>query len=165
MSPLLSPTRPIRTREKERLDRAPKHGAAKSTLECLIVSTNSNRRELLSQAAAENGWSTLVCADSKTARHWANRIAVRLAIIDMERPSAAEWDGLRDLTTELSRAGGPLLVVCGADGDAQQEIWARQLGAWLYLSGLAEADADALAMLCGEARYIVERNGLVAPVL
>ena len=90
MPPIASPMSPIRTHEKPRLDRATTHAAAKSTLECLIVSTNSTRRELLSQAAAENGWSTVVCADSDTARHLAGRIAVKLAIIDMEQPLPAD---------------------------------------------------------------------------
>jgi DNA-binding NtrC family response regulator len=165
MPPIVSPMSPVTAHENPRLDRATKHGAPKSTLECLIISTDNNRRELLSQAATDNGWSAIVCADSDTACRLADRIAFKLAIIDMERSSPAESGGLRELSAELGRADGPLLVVCGAEGDVQQEIWARQLGAWLYLSGLAEAEADALAVLCSEARFVVEKKSLSASVL
>ncbi len=158
MSPIVSPVTGTRTQEKIRLERVSSHSAAKSTLECLVVSTNSGRRELLSQAAKDNGWATVVCGDADTARHLANRIAVKLAIIDLERPNPAETGGLRELSSEVARAGGPLLVVCGAEGDVQQEIWARQLGAWFYLSGLADADPEGLSLLCSEARHIVEKT-------
>jgi ActR/RegA family two-component response regulator len=165
MPPIASPMSPVTTHENPRLDRATKHGAPKSTLECLIVSTDINRRELLSQAATDNGWSAIVCADSGAACRLADRIAFKLAIIDMERSSPADLGGLLELSAELGRADGPLLVLCGAEGDVQQEIWARQLGAWLYLSGLAEAEADALAVLCGEARFVVEKKSLSASAL
>jgi hypothetical protein len=160
MSPTVSPVTGIRTQEKVRRDRAPLHGTAKSTLECLIVSTHSGRREWLSQAAEDNGWSPLVCGDADTARHLANRIAVKLAIVDLERPAPGESGGLRELSSELAQAGGPLLVLCGADGDLQQEIWARQLGAWLYVSGLDDADTEGVNQLCCEARCLVERTGV-----
>jgi ActR/RegA family two-component response regulator len=146
----------VMTREKPRLERPVKPVAAKNTLECLIVSSDRSRRESLSRAAAENGWSTVVCADSQTARRMANRIAVKLAIVDMEDPSLAESGGLRELSVELSCAGGPLLVLCGADGDVHQEIWARQLGTWFYLAGMA--DTEAMALLCSEARQVVEKT-------
>ena len=49
--------------------------------------------------------------------------------------------------------------------DPQQEVWARQIGVWLYVPGLAERDVDGLGLLCGEARFIVERNSVIAPAL
>ncbi|HEV3416392.1 MAG TPA: hypothetical protein VG056_06250 [Pirellulales bacterium] len=156
MSTIATPMTGVMTHEKPRLDRLAKPGAAKSTLECLIVSADRGRRELLSRAAAENGWSTVVCADANTARNMADRIAVKLAIVDMEQPSPAESGGLRELSAELSRAGGPLLVLCGADGNVQQEIWARQLGTWFYLAGMA--DLETMELLCGEARQVVEKT-------
>jgi hypothetical protein len=142
--------------EQPRLDRAAQQATAEATLECLIVSTNTRRRELLSRAAVDNGWTTVVCGDADSARHLASRIALKLAIVDVERTSPAESGNLRDLSAELVQSGGPLLVVCGADGDVQQEIWARQLGAWLYLPGIAVADA--MALLCNEARQVIEKT-------
>ena len=155
MSTTLAPLTGAVAHDQPRLDRAAKQATAKSTLECLIVSTNARRRELLSRAAADNGWTTVVCGDAESARHLASRIALKLAIVDVERPSPAEAGHLRDLSAELARSGGPLLVVCGADGDAQQEIWARQLGAWLFLPGIAVVEA--MALLCNEAREAIEK--------
>jgi hypothetical protein len=54
-----------------------------------------------------------------------------------------------------------LLVICGRDGDAMQEIWAHQLGAWLYLPGV-DISGD-LAMLCSQARMVVEKLNLHPP--
>ncbi len=156
MASIVSTYPVTRTRpEHSKLDRRGKPSRSNGALECLIVSGSNGRREMLSRAAMESGWSSVVCADSDTARHMAGRIAVKLAIVDLERPSLAELDGLRELSAELVRMGGPLLVVCGADGDAQQEIWARQLGAWLYLPGMA--GVDAMSTLCSEARQVVEK--------
>jgi hypothetical protein len=36
-----------------------------------------------------------------------------------------------------------------------EEIWARQLGAWMYLPGVN--DHSDVAMLCGEARNAAEK--------
>ncbi len=158
MSTTLAPLTGAVAHEQPRLDRAAQQATAQATLECLIVSTNTRRRELLSRAAVANGWTTVVCGDADSARQLASRIVLKLAIVDVERTSPAESDKLRELSAELVRSGGPLLVVCGADGDVQQEIWARQLGAWLYLPGIAVADA--MALLCNEARQVIEKTHL-----
>ena len=87
MSTTLAPLTGAVAHDQPRLDRAAKQATVKSTLECLIVSTNTRRRELLSRAAADNGWTTVVCGDANSARHLASRIALKLAIVDVERPA------------------------------------------------------------------------------
>jgi hypothetical protein len=156
MSTLVTSYTGTQTRDKPKLDHALTHGTARSSLECLIVSSSASRRELFSRAATASGWSSVVCGDTDSARYKANRIVVKLAIIDMEKTLPAESGGLRELSTELAGLGGPLLVLCGADCDPQQEIWARQLGAWLYLPGMA--GAEAMTLVCDEARQVVERT-------
>jgi DNA-binding NtrC family response regulator len=163
MSTILAPPTGVLAHEQPRLDRPPKQSTANSTLECLIVSPDTHRRESLSRAAVENGWTTVVCGDADTARHRAGRIAVKLAIVDLERPSTAESAKLRQFTAELAQAGGPLLVVCGAEGDAKQEVWARQLGAWLYLPGVAVDEA--MAILSEQARFLIEKANSESCVL
>jgi DNA-binding response OmpR family regulator len=155
MATILAPPTGVLAHEQPTLDRPPKPATAQSTLECLIVSTSTQGRELLSRAATDNGWKTVVSSDAESARRTANRIALKLAIVDLERPSPSESSRLRALTAELALAGGPLLVVCGAEDDARQEIWARQLGAWLYLPGVAVAEA--MALLSEQARYLIEK--------
>jgi len=156
MSIVVPATRVPQTREQPRLERAVKAIATRGLLECLIVSPRAERREVLSRAATASGWASVVCSDADTARHLAQRIVVKLAFIDLEQGSFDDLAGLQDLASDLSRLGCPLLVVCGADGDRQQDIWARQLGAWLYLPGMA--DVEAMTQLCEEARNVVERS-------
>jgi hypothetical protein len=143
------------TRAKPRLERAVKSVATRGLLECLIVSPRAKQRDLLSRSAAASGWASVVCSDAANARHIAERIVVKLAFIDLEEGPPEERASLQELAAELSRMGCPLLVVCGADGDRQQEIWARQLGAWLYLPGMA--GSEEMTQLCDEARKVVER--------
>jgi hypothetical protein len=56
---------------------------------------------------------------------------------------------------QLASQSGVLLIVCGNEGSVEEELWVRQRGAWLYLPGVVEASN--LALLCGEAKQIVER--------
>ncbi len=159
MSSVSSIQEPI-TRGQPRLERAVKSVATRGLLECLIVSPRARQRDLLSQAATASGWASVVCKDADTARHVASRIIVKLAFIDLEDAPADASAGLQDLAAELTRLGCPLLVVCGADGNRQQEIWARQLGAWLYLPGMT--GVEEMSQLCEEARNVVERAAIGA---
>jgi DNA-binding response OmpR family regulator len=156
MSTVVPATHESLVREQPRLERAIKSVATRGLLECLIVSPRAQQRELLSRAASDSGWASVVCGDAGTARDLAQRIVVKLAFIDLEQSPLDDLADLQDLAAELSRMGCPLLVVCGAEGNAQQEIWARQLGAWLYLPGMA--GVEAMTELCGEARSVVERS-------
>lgn len=87
------------------------------------------------------------------------------------------------LAAELAGSSGPLLVICGnsAEGDRdanraaksiandaealavetqqaaarrQEELWARQLGPWLYLPGVR---AEGLAIACESAQQVVQQ--------
>ncbi len=142
--------------EQPTLDRPRSTTTTRGLLECLIVSPRNERRALLARAAAASGWASMVCGDCDSARHLASRIAVKLAFIDLEEASPAEVAELRSLAEDLSRGEQQLLVLCGADGDFRLEIWARQLGVWLYLPGLA--DLDGVTGVYDEARSVVERR-------
>ncbi|HEX3999299.1 MAG TPA: hypothetical protein VHX65_12170 [Pirellulales bacterium] len=156
MSTVVSSIRDPIPREQPRLERAVKTVATRGLLECLIVSPRAKQREALSRAATAGGWASVVCSDAATGRHLAQRIVVKLAFIDLEEGSLDALVSLQELAADLARMGCPLLVVCGADGDRQQEIWARQLGAWLYLPGMA--GVEEMTQLCEEARNVVERK-------
>ena len=97
----------------------------------------------------------MVFRDAEVARLAASRIRFRLAVVDLQRTRGSPPAGLRELCEALAAEGTALLVVCGNDGDAVEEIWAHQLGAWLYLPSV-EADSD-LTMLCEQARTVVEK--------
>lgn len=125
---------------------------AASTFQCLIVAAERRRGEMLSRAADEGGWRTHVCADAEAALAHINRSFVHLAVVDLEGQKSPAF---RPVLERLTACGGLLLIVCGNEGDSQEEVWVRQLGAWLYLPGVGENSN--LALLCGEARQIAER--------
>jgi hypothetical protein len=107
---------------------------------CLLVSAHTERRDVLRRAAVEGGWLPLVFDDADLAWDESRRTATPLVIVDVhdsaDRPAATS----RTLVERLSREPGRLLAVCGCDDLApHEEIWARQLGAWLVLPGIADA--------------------------
>jgi ActR/RegA family two-component response regulator len=124
-----------------------------TTIHCLVVSGSQSRREMLSRAAKEAGWDTVVCADAANAWSAVQRHRFEMALIDLE--FAADTDACREFTEHVSSSQQALLVVCGQEGNALEEIWARQLGAWLYLPGVAQK-SDVRA-LCSEAVPVVEK--------
>lgn len=123
--------------------------------QCLVVSGQPQRRELLARAAEHAGWETVECADARNGWMASQRSLFRLAVIDLAEWGSDGVDEVRQLAERLARASGLLMMMCGNECDALEEIWARQLGAWLYLPGMGE-EAD-IEMLCREARPIAER--------
>ena len=132
-----------------------RHNTRVALLECLIVSRGDARGDQFQQAAALRGWKATVCCDARVAAQVAERVRFRLVVVDLESANGRAPAGYRQLAESLANTGDMLLVICGNDGDAVEEIWAHQLGAWLYLSGVDET-CD-LTMVCGEARDVVEK--------
>ena len=61
------------------------------------------------------------------------------------------------IAEEFAARPGTLLVVCGSEDSVEEELWARQLGAWVYLPGVSSGDA--LVSLFAEARRVADRRG------
>jgi DNA-binding response OmpR family regulator len=120
--------------------------------QCLVVSAQPARQELLSRAAAESGWKTVVCSDAASALACLGVMFLQLAMVDLEGEEPEAYGGL---LAQLAPSTGLLLIVCGNEGEEEEEIWVRQLGAWLYLPGAR--DGDEIALLCREARHIAEK--------
>ena len=127
----------------------------RAVYQCLIVSQCNERSEMLGRSAEEVGWDLIVCRDAQRALMQAARHRIHLAFIDLVHSGAGPPSGFRKLSEQLATRDGPLLVVCGHEGDALEEIWARQLGVWLYLPGVTEESN--VILLCDEARAVVEK--------
>jgi len=127
---------------------------------CLVVSTSARRAQLLVRAAHEEDWATIVCASADDALRQSVRHRVQLALIDLQSAPAAQEKLLRRLVEQLA-ARQLLLAVCGKPDDATGEVWSRQLGVWMFLPGV-DCQSD-IALLCGEARTILEKLGRRAP--
>jgi DNA-binding NtrC family response regulator len=137
----------------------PRRAAAAKTKtemgQCLVVSACQANREALSQAANRGGWDTIVCADDRNALSALGRTRFQLAIVDLNVIGATPA-GFRELSQTLATQSGLLLVVCGKESDPQEEIWARQLGVWLYLPGVTPEHRDEIALICEQAQTSVE---------
>ena len=124
---------------------------------CLVVSTSAPRAQLWVRAAHEEQWATIVCMTAEDANRQAVRNRIDLGLIDLQSASAESESRLRGLVRQLAARDGPLLAVCGKPGDTTSEVWSRQLGVWMYLPGV-DSHSD-IALLCGEARNILEKLG------
>jgi DNA-binding NtrC family response regulator len=119
---------------------------------CLIASRSAERQEMMARAVVESGWEPVLCSDAQEVFAHQSRGFAQLAIVDFESDSTGEF---QELLARLSATTGLLTVACGNEGRPQEEVLARQAGAWLYLPGVA--DAASLSGLCSEAKQLVER--------
>jgi hypothetical protein len=122
---------------------------------CLVVSPDPLRRMMFGQAAARSGWRQVACADQASALSHMASGTVGLVLVDTVTPNPNTAADRRLLVELLSDQKQVLTVVCGRSNDSEEEVWARQCGAWMYLPGVApESDLD--PVLCG-AKEINER--------
>lgn len=133
---------------------APHRGRRMGLLDCLIVSGNASRRSRFAAAADLAGWSE--CSAPETPAEIRRVIdgEFQLVIVDIASPIGDRVNDTVELAEEFAARPGTLLVVCGSEDNVDEELWARQLGAWLYLPGVT--DGDSLTSLCVEARRLRE---------
>ena len=127
-------------------------------LDCLVVSGDSARRRRFEAAVELAGW--LECASPETSGEIRQAIDrdFQLVIVDIASPLGDRVSDSVEIAEEMAARPGTLLVICGSEDNVDEELWARQLGAWLYLPGVC--DGDSLTSLCVEARRL--RNGAPA---
>ncbi|MCH8922328.1 MAG: hypothetical protein IIA67_04150 [Planctomycetes bacterium] len=124
--------------------------------QCLVVSEDALRLDMLCRSAEQSGWETIVCTEAEGAMHVVVRTLLQLAIVDLESDTGQRPVGFERLLRKLAETSDILLITCGNDGNIQEEIWARQLGVWLYLP--AVIDIEGMATMCDEARQIADRR-------
>ena len=123
--------------------------------QCLVASVNPERRDALASAASDEGWNPVVCADARNASAAFRRMLMGLALVDLEKPDGGTPSEFRALAEQLIRSPTTLVVVCGHQNDPTEEIWARGLGAWLYLPGVTHGPE--VATVCREAMIVSQR--------
>jgi DNA-binding response OmpR family regulator len=122
---------------------------------CLVVAESALRRAMLAGGAEKAGWDTVVCECVESAWHACQRERFEMAVVDFEALGGEALPPMRELTEQIATQRNMLLMLCGNDGDALEEIWARQLGVWLYLPGVRE-QRD-MQTLCAQALPVAER--------
>lgn len=131
-----------------RADRGP-------VLQCLVVASDPDQRLLIGRAVSSAGWTPILCASESEASRAAQVRLMQLAFVVLQGSRDGQFDALLE---QLAGAKRMLVVVCGNQDAIDEEIYARQLGAWFYLPGLV--DGAAVTSLCAEARRIDERARL-----
>ena len=129
-------------------------------LDCLVVSGDSSRRGRFEAAAELAGW--LECASPETSGELRQAIDrdFQLVIVDVASPLGDRVTDTLEIAEEMAARPGTLLVICGSEDNVDEELWARQLGAWLYLPGVC--DGDSLTSLCVEARRLRDSAAALA---
>ncbi len=123
--------------------------------QCLVASVDPKRRDALASAASDEGWTPVVCADARNATAAFRRTLLGLALVDLEKSDGGTPSEFRGLTTQLVSSPTTLVVVCGHQNDPREEIWARGVGAWLYLPGVEYGPG--VATVCREAMIVSQR--------
>ncbi len=124
-------------------------------LSCLLLSRSEQRAQMLQSVAKEESWQAKVCDDVQEFLLSVFQLDVPLIIVDLPSRTAASYAELREMTAQACGLNRSLFVVCGAaDGDvedsSEEELWARQLGAWAYLPDAT--DRGGLRLVFAEAR-------------
>ena len=129
-------------------------------LDCPVVSGDSARRRRFEAAVELAGW--LECASPETSGEIRQAIDrdFQLVIVDIASPLGDRVSDSVEIAEEMAARPGTLLVICGSEDNVDEELWARQLGAWLYLPGVC--DGDSLTSLCVEARRLRDGSAVFA---
>ena len=125
-------------------------------LRCLVVSTSADRRRLIREAAEAQAWDAIVCRDAGEFLRVAFKRSVPLVLIDLPRQTSTEYWELREAATRAKEITQSLVLIAGSGADNGEELWARSLGAWAYLS-----DAHVqrgFEFVLSEAREAIARN-------
>jgi len=127
-----------------------------SLLRCLIVSWSDQRAELLSAAAENTSWQTVVAKDIGQFLSHVFQLNVPLTIVDLPVSDDEGYEQIREAASRICDINDSLLVVCGATENSSEELWARQLGVWTYLP--EAADLPGLELVFAEARKAIARR-------
>lgn len=137
---------------------APRSARAPGVLKCLVVSGDADLRKRLDAVSELSGWSGCETPADAAELSAVVESDFQLVIVDVARPLGDRVSDSVEVAEEFACRPGTLLVVCGAEDSVEEELWARQLGAWVYLPGVS--GGDVLVSLLTEARRVSERRGL-----
>ena len=140
-------TKTAASRAQVQLRFAKRAAKAMSTFQCLVVSADKERGQMLQQAAAEGGWNACVCVDTATALTHVSRSFVHLALVDLEGRTLQEF---RPVLEQLASQSGVLLIVCGNEGSVEEELWVRQLRRMALSTGRRGSKQSGSAVRRGE---------------
>ena len=133
--------------------------AVPQLLSCLVLSWSEPRSQLLHDVAADESWHAEVCDDVRQFLRCVFQSEIPLAVVDLPPRGTEAYDSLIGVTARTCELNRTLVLVCGAENDAAEEQWARQLGVWAYLPGVT--DMGGLKTVLAEARQALARQSMV----
>jgi hypothetical protein len=148
MEPILAP-RVISTVVRDRV-------APPRLLRCLVVSASADRRRLIRASAEQRAWEAILCRDAGEFLRAVFKRAVPLIVVDLPSEDSPEYWALRDATDRARQTSNSLVAIAGFGVSDGEELWARSLGAWSYLSEVHSQRGFEFAF--DEARSALERR-------
>ena len=125
-------------------------------LKCLVLSGDRGLRNRLDAVMELSGWSACDAPDRSADLGAVVDGDYQLVVVDVAHPLGDRVSDTVEIAEELASRPRTLLVVCGSVGSVDEELWARQMGAWVYLPGVS--GGDALVSLFTDARRLAERR-------
>ena len=125
-------------------------------LPCLVLTGDPALRRRLSAAAELAGWDAGESPTAAATVRESCRRDYRLVVIDLVSAPGCDRACLEATAAEFAARPDTLLVVCGAVEDRAQEIWARSLGAFAFVPGVAPGDS--LISVFRDARLVARRQ-------
>lgn len=130
---------------------------APGEMRCLVVSGDGGFRSRVGAVSELSDCATCEAPADVAALSNAVEGDYQLVIVDIAHPLGDRVNDSVEIAEEFASRPDTLLVVCGSEDSVEEELWARQLGAWVYLPGVS--GGDALVSLFTEARRAGERRG------
>jgi len=131
-------------------------GRLPGLLRCLVVTGDNGFRNRLLAATELGGWQECDAAETDADLHAAVDGDYRLVLVDVANPVGDRVSDMVELAEEFAARPGTLVVICGPEDGIDEELWARQLGAWVYLPGAVAGDG--LVSLFQEAGRLADRR-------
>lgn len=128
---------------------------------CLVASANRGVRRRLAAAAELGGWTADEGAVEPTALSAILRQGPGLVVLDLVDPVGGDREALEAFARSVAARPDVLLIVCGAADNVDHELLARELGAFVYVSGVSPGDA--LVSVFRQAHDVAARSSRPAP--
>jgi len=124
-----------------------------------VVSLHAERRRLIRAAAEAQAWEAIICRDAGEFLRVAFKRCVPLVLVDLPAEKSADYWDMRHAAERSHEVTRSLVAIAGSGVDAAEEVWARSLGAWAYLS---EAHGQrGFEFLLHEAREAIDRHAVL----
>lgn len=136
----------------------PRNNRMASNLNCLVISGNRELRSRLDSVTELSGWSSCDMPTDAEELRSTTDAEFQLVVVDIAHPIGERVNDTLEIAEEFAARPGTLLVICGSNESVEDELWARQLGAWVYLPGVS--CGDSLVSLFAEAKRVVEQRDL-----